>query len=478
MTRFIDHKGMSEMTESNLDRRDFLKLLGIGTSTLGLGALAPKIFARTPHGTLVESPTEYGGFLVEKLNGKTYPYQFDPEKLNRMSEKSTTFSRNTWDPDRLDRPETKENLTSINLFDGQGKVPNQTRLDYALMDAAWHGARSGGGLDYGWEGNRYGMMARLSERLGPWNPSDLDMSWEETTLAVKHAGLFFGASIAGTAELNPLWLYSDHFSPTREDRSRAIPVVSEGERFEQTEDAWYIPKSLNRVVALAFEENYFGIANSPGRLASAAVGDGYSRMAYTANTLAQFVRGLGFRAIPAGNGVGLSIPMAIDAGLGQLGRMGLLMTPKYGPRVRLAKVITDMPLIPDSPIEFGVAEFCESCMLCAEECPSDAVSNGSRTWEGLSPSNNPGTFKWYINSEKCYDFNGFSCSNCKRVCPFTKPNNSWLHRMIRGAIQSKINPLNKMMVTLDQAGGYGRQLQDTDFWKMDGRNCITARESM
>ena len=466
------------MAKSTIDRRDFLKLMGLGTSAAGASFLAPRIIAKTPNGVLIESPDEYGGFQVERLDENKFPYTYDSSRLKKMSEKSTTFSRNTWDPARQNRPETKENLTQINLVDGKGVVPNQTRLDYALMDAAWHGARSGGGLSYNWESGRYGMMGRLSEQLGPWDPSDLDMSWEEASLAVKHAGLFYGASLAGIAELNPLWIYSDSFSPTREDRSRAIPVLSDGERFERGQDAWYIPKSMNRAVALAFEENYLGIANSPGRLASAAVGDGYSRMAFTANTLAQFIRGLGYRAIPAGNGTGLSIPIAIDAGLGQLGRMGLLMTPKYGPRVRLAKVLTDMPLVPDAPIEFGVTEFCESCMLCAEHCPSDAISDGERTWEGLSKSNNPGTYKWYINSEKCYDFNGFSCSNCKRVCPFTKPNNSWLHRVIRTAIQGKINPLNKLMVTLDQASGYGQQLQDTEFWKMDGKKCITAREHM
>jgi reductive dehalogenase len=201
-------------------------------------------------------------------------------------------------------------------------------------------------------------------------------------------------------------------------------------------------------------------------------------MAVTSTTLAEFIRLLGYRAIPAGNGVGLSIPMAVDAGLGELGRMGLLITPKYGPRVRLAKVITDMPLIPDSPIRFGVTEFCETCMLCADDCPSGAVTRGPQTWEGKSPSNNPGTFKWYAEPEKCYDFNGFSCSNCKRVCPFTKPNNAWLHRMIRKIIDARVKPLNNLMVTLDQASGYGRQLPDTEFWKMDGYKRITARESM
>lgn len=465
------------MSEPSFNRRDFLKWIGIGASSLGMGIVGPKPIAKTMDGTLVESPCEYGGFLVEKLNTKTFPYEYDADKIKRMSEKSTTFSRNVWDPDRRDRPETKENLTYINLVEGEGKVPNQTRLDYALMTAAWHGARSGGGLSYRWE-PQSGVRGTGMDKLGPWDPSDLDLTWEEASLAVKHASLFFGASQAGIAELNPLWLYSDSFSPTREDRARAIPVLSEGERFERTDEALYIPSSMNRVVALAFEENFFGIANSPGRLASAAVGDGYSRMAFTACTLAEFIRALGYRAIPAGNGTGLSIPMAIDAGLGELGRLGLLMTPKYGPRVRLAKVITDMPIMPDSPIKFGVTEFCKACMLCAEHCPSAAITDGPRTWEGKSPSNNPGTLKWYIESEKCYDFNGFSCSNCKRVCPFTKPNNSWLHQMIRKAIEAKISPLNKLMVRLDQASGYGHQLQDSEFWRMDGHKTITARESM
>lgn len=207
------------------------------------------------------------------------------------------------------------------------------------------------------------------------------MNWAEAAVAVKHAALFYGASLVEVAKLNRLWLYREKFSPTRENRQRTIPVLSEGERLKRTKDAWYIPESMNRVIVLAFEEDYYAIANSPGRLASAATGNGYSRMAVTATTLAEFIRYLGYRAIPAGNGVGLSIPMAIDAGLGELGRLGLLVTPKYGPRVRLAKVITDMLLLPDAPIRFGVTEFCEACLLCADHCPSKAISGRPRTWE-------------------------------------------------------------------------------------------------
>lgn len=465
------------MSELQLQRRDFLKLLSVGSASLGIGMSTPTILGKTANGTVAESVEQYGGFPVEVQDKHNYPYQFDANVLKPMSEKFTTFSRNVWAPDRRKALAEAENVTYTNLIAGKGIVPNQTRLDYALMSAAWTYARSGG-VTYRWDGPSGMVRGEGLGDQGPWDPADLDMTWEDASLAVKHAALFFGASQAGIADLNPLWLYSDSFSPNREDRERSIPVLSQGDRYGKTEDAWYIPKSMNKVIALAFEEYYYGIANSPGRLASAAVGDGYSRMAVTSSTLAEFIRGLGYRALPAGNGVGLSIPIAIDAGLGEHGRLGLLITPKYGPRVRLAKVITDMPLLPDSPISFGAAEFCEACMLCADECPSSSIPQTPRTWEGPSPANNPGVYKWYITPEPCYDFNGFSCSNCKRVCPFTKPNNSWLHQMIRKIIEGRIQPLNNLMVTLDQASGYGQQLQDTDFWKLDGQKNITSREAM
>jgi hypothetical protein len=50
--------------------------------------------------------------------------------------------------------------------------------------------------------------------------------------------------------------------------------------------------------------------------------------------------------------------------------------------------------------------------------------------------------------------------------------------MIRQIIEGRVRPVNKLMVSLDQASGYGEQFQDAKFWKLDGRKTITARESM
>ena len=465
------------MNENAFDRRDFIKLLSVGGAALGVGMAAPKVIGTTDRGTLVASREKYGDFTVEQSRVEGFPYKIKPDVLKPLCEKFTTFSRNVWSPERRKALAEAENVTYKNLVEGRGRVPDQTRLDYALMAASWTYAQSDG-VTYRWDGPSGMVRGSGLGNMEPWDPADIDMNWEDATRAVKHASLFFGASLAGVAELNPLWMYSDHFAPQRNDRERTIPVLAEGERLEKTDEAWYIPRSLNRVIALAFEEDYYAISTSPGRLASAATGNGYSRMAVTASTLAEFIRGLGYRALPAGNGVGLSITMAIDAGLGEVGRLGLLVTPKYGPRVRLAKVITDMPLMPDAPIRFGVTEFCESCMLCAVECPSRSITEGPQTWKGRSQANNPGVYKWYVTPEGCYDFNGFSCSNCKRVCPFTKPNNSWLHRLIRTAIEGRISPLNNVMVSLDQASGYGQHIPAREFWRRDGSKAITAREKM
>jgi len=145
-------------------------------------------------------------------------------------------------------------------------VPNQTRLDYALMAAAWRHASMGGTQDYDWEGVGGQVRGAGLTRMDPWDPAELEMSWEEATLAVRQAALFLGASLAGVAELNPLWLYADRFAPSREDRERTIPVVYGGDRFGQEEEAWYIPESMKWVVVLAFEEDYHALANSPLRL--------------------------------------------------------------------------------------------------------------------------------------------------------------------------------------------------------------------
>ncbi len=473
------------MSKSSINRRKFLQAMGVSAAGLALGS--PKIIAQTKNGILVEDKSQYGDFLIEKLKSGKFPYQCDPKIIKPMLDRGNVFG-GTYDPvyvrPKGDMFRSGRELNHERLVVNEGKQPNFTRLDYAFMNSSWWCARQAGGI-YQW------YMDKGEGARAPWDPADLDMTWQDVSVVMKHAATFFGASLAGVAELNPLWIYEEYLPP--KDAPEQLDTQTENRRPERgsgmTRESMnrmsgrprgprYVPADMNRVIALVFEEDYHAIANSYGKLASAACGNGYSRMAFTATTLAMFINELGWRAIPAGNDTALSIPIAIDAGLGQLGRNGILITPKFGPRVRLAKVITDMPLAPDTPIDFGVTEFCDSCLLCAskEGCPSGSICDGERTWKGPSIACSPGSLKWYVQPESCNDFNDFSCSSCKKVCPFNKPNNSWLHRMIRKTILARSKTLDKVMVKLDQLSGYGEQLEDKDFWKLGSSYTITGRE--
>ncbi len=76
--------------------------------------------------------------------------------------------------------------------------------------------------------------------------------------------------------------------------------------------------------------DYEVVRSSPSQIGATAGGIGYSKMAFTAGLRAQFIRNLGYKAISSGNDTACSVPIAIDAGLGELSRMGFLITPEFG----------------------------------------------------------------------------------------------------------------------------------------------------
>jgi epoxyqueuosine reductase QueG len=61
---------------------------------------------------------------------------------------------------------------------------------------------------------------------------------------------------------------------------------------------------------------------------------------------------------------------AVGAGLGVIGKSRLLITRKWGPRIRLGAVVTDAPLMADKPIK---ERLCDDCDLCVQSCPGLAL---------------------------------------------------------------------------------------------------------
>lgn len=326
------------------------------------------------------------------------PYEVDAERLKRYDQRNLIFNRISDDSrwEGYGRTEEEQGLKNIAEV-----KPGYTRVDYALAEASWtvHDVWTEA---FSWE-----RLAR------PWGPSLMGDRWygepvdvedvSEMTGRVKKAARFFGADLVGVTELDQRWLYANK-------RRDLEPIV--------------FPEGVRYAVVMAIEMDELAIATSPECPAAAVTGLAYSRMAFAASSLAEFIRNLGYTAIPDGNDTGLSIPLAIDAGLGQLGRNGLLITPEYGPRVRICKVYTDLPLEADGPVDFGVTEFCKGCRLCAEACEVDAISfEREPGWEPACKSSSPGARKWYVDGERCYVYwcdNGTDCSTCISVCPFNR----------------------------------------------------------
>ena len=71
------------------------------------------------------------------------------------------------------------------------------------------------------------------------------------------------------------------------------------------------------------------IDTAPSALSGSATGLGYSNDLSTILSLSQYIINLGYKAVPSQNDTALSIPLAIEAGLGEYARNGLLITKKF-----------------------------------------------------------------------------------------------------------------------------------------------------
>jgi len=179
----------------------------------------------------------------------------------------------------------------------------------------------------------------------------------------------------------------------------------------------------------------------------------YLRSGVMALKLAAYIRELGHDAAAHidGNYDVICPLVAVDAGLGVIGRMGLLMTPKLGPRVRISVVTTNMPLVHSIARPHKTTlHFCHHCKKCTDVCPAAAIPAGPRiTMDGIE--------RWQINSEKCYHFwalSGTDCGRCITVCPFRHPDDRF-HRFIRWGIKNNL-VFRLMAIKLDNIF-YGRK---------------------
>lgn len=188
----------------------------------------------------------------------------------------------------------------------------------------------------------------------------VDMSPEEATIRLKGYAKALGASLIGTTKINPLWIYSHR-----------------GEIFNENWEDWGKQINLPHTHAIVFAEemNFDMVGSAPHTPTCIESMINYAKGAYISTQLAGYIANLGYSATANHfrHYDSLMVPLAVDAGLGEAGRLGYLITKKYGPRVRLSLVTTDLPLLQDKPVDLGVEDFCSICKKCAVCCPSNSI---------------------------------------------------------------------------------------------------------
>jgi epoxyqueuosine reductase len=380
--------------------------------------------------------------LRRNLRGTPAVWPGFPVADGRFDQRNEVFKRGVWDPEVIPLAERFHDIR-------YRAKPGYAKVDYAFQMAPWNledtfgyeWATNGGPALYSWE--RFKADFDLPE--GPVKESPDHMSH-----VVKKVARFFGADLVGITRVHPSWVYSHSYDK----------ATAQHRKLE-------LPSGCRNAVVMALAMDFEGMATSPAGPAGAATAMGYARMAFTANLVATFIHHLGYRAIPSGNDTALSVPLALAAGLGEWSRMGLLITERFGPRVRLCKVFTDLPLVADSYRPFGAVEFCRVCKTCAEHCQSQAIPYDEPTTRGPSPiSNQHGPEKWYVDGVKCYGFwakNRMDCSVCIRVCPFNKTEGA-LHDAVRAVIRSA-PALDPLIVEADRRLGYDKPKPVRAFWE-------------
>ena len=310
-------------------------------------------------------------------------------------------------------------LKSFELLGRQRVNWENFKVQFAVADA-WSNAQAAAFEDR--NGNEFREGVFPPEPQGRPEVWDFRGIYRDKPLPFKspaHASVFlkkithtFGATLVGITKLNPDWCYQGF-----------LRGLGPGD--------YQVPAHWQYAIVFATPHEWDQMYANPNYGTSY---DAYSRQRIIGGKLESFLRELGYPArahVPPTSYDLVLPPIAIDAGLGEEGRHGLLITPELGSNARLGCVTTNVPMEVDKPVDLGVMDFCRKCKICAEKCPGGAISH-------LGPDEVVrGYRRWCIKDDLCFHIwasvaqsHARGCRICLAVCPYSRKNN-WVHAISR-----------------------------------------------
>jgi reductive dehalogenase len=213
-------------------------------------------------------------------------------------------------------------------------------------------------------------------------------------------------------------------------------------------------------------------------MSDAAAGFAYDNCDIVQYRLQNFLRVLGYDCIGMPiHGLGPIAGWGNMAGLGEVGRLQHLITPDWGPMIRESVTnITDIPVAPNNPIDFGANRFCYACTKCADACPGSALRTEKEPSWDITPAtdlikpelfNNPGIKTWFFSHFFCNRYWGETdtyCGICQAICVFSKEDIGSIHEVVKAAI-SNTSIFNGFFTNMDDMFGYGvAKEEDYESW--------------
>ncbi|RJO63182.1 MAG: reductive dehalogenase [Dehalococcoidia bacterium] len=454
---------------STLSRREFLKTLGLGGA--GIGATALGVAAAPKLARPVHDLDEVISSSLAVPNRPSYVKEVDKPtiEVDWTQIKRFDYSNVMW-------ATGFQKALGSTQFDLVSKAQQGNRLlrlkqnkpGYTLKDDAFVNASISAAVSF----------------LGPQSnstPADLGVpryegTPEENARMIRSFMRFHGAAQVGFVQLDTdtteKLLYSyDNGGSTQGPKL----TIADVDQPSETKTERIVPKKARWVIVYTIRMADELMRRAPTQLVVAPTMLGYSLASRIQGSLQLFLRGLGYMGIGEArfNALGSAVGLGIMAGLGEHSRAMHMITPEYGLRQRAFKLITDLPLAPGKPVDFGVMRFCRVCKKCSDICPAKAINPETEpSWAPNGDYQQTGIKSWHRIEPLCLTYikqAGYSqgCILCFAVCPLSKGKRETVYQdLIRRTIAT--TPVfDRAIRKMDDLLGNGQRSDPETFWDLD-----------